>query len=170
MREFGLIGKTLSHSFSKNYFEEKFRREQIEDATYSLFEIADIKDITNFLRQHPNLVGFNVTIPYKQTIIPYLDALSEEAAAVGAVNTVAVQSIDGKIITKGYNTDTIGFRHTLENVELPDHALILGTGGAAAEGARGTDPGAGKDAAGEHGPDAGGYLLVYQEVRLPVRE
>lgn len=132
MREFGLIGKTLSHSFSKNYFEEKFRREQIEDATYSLFEIADIKDITNFLRQHPNLVGFNVTIPYKQTIIPYLDALSEEAAAVGAVNTVAVQSIDGKIITKGYNTDTIGFRQTLENVELPDHALILGTGGAAA--------------------------------------
>lgn len=132
MREFGLIGKTLSHSFSKIYFEEKFRREQIEDATYSLFEIADIKDITDFLRQHPNMVGFNVTIPYKQTIIPYLDALSEEAASVGAVNTVAVQHIDGKTVTKGFNTDIIGFRHSLENVELPDQALILGTGGAAA--------------------------------------
>jgi shikimate dehydrogenase len=132
MREFGLIGKTLSHSFSKIYFEEKFRREQIEDATYSLFEIADINYITDFLRQHPNMVGFNVTIPYKQTIIPYLDALSEEAASVGAVNTVAVQHIDGKIVTKGFNTDIIGFRHSLENVELPDHALVLGTGGAAA--------------------------------------
>lgn len=132
MREFGLIGKTLSHSFSKIYFEEKFRREQIEDATYSLFEIADIKYITDFLRQHPNMVGFNVTIPYKQTIIPYLDALSEEAASVGAVNTVAVQHIDGKTVTKGFNTDIIGFRHSLENVELPDHALVLGTGGAAA--------------------------------------
>lgn len=132
MREFGLIGKTLSHSFSKNYFDEKFRREQIEDATYSLYEIADIKDIKDFFRHHPNLVGLNVTIPYKQTIIPYLDELSEEATAVGAVNTVAFQHNDGQIITKGFNTDIIGFRQSLENVKLPDHALILGTGGASA--------------------------------------
>ena len=82
MREFGLIGKSLSHSFSKICFEEKFRHEHISDASYSLFELADIAQIADFIRQHPDLVGFNVTIPYKQRIIPYLDELSEEAKAV----------------------------------------------------------------------------------------
>lgn len=132
MREFGLIGKTLKHSFSQKYFEEKFRREQITDASYSLFELTDIKQLTEFIRQHPQLVGFNVTIPYKQQIIPYLDELSEEAAAVNAVNTVVIEHVGGQILTKGYNTDIIGFRESLREVDIPKQALVLGTGGAAA--------------------------------------
>ena len=132
MREFGLIGKTLKHSFSQKYFEEKFRREQITDASYSLFELTDIKQLTEFIRQHPQLVGFNVTIPYKQQIIPYLDELSEEAAAVNAVNTVVIERVGVQILTKGHNTDIIGFRESLREVDLPKQALVLGTGGAAA--------------------------------------
>ena len=132
MREFGLIGKTLKHSFSQKYFEEKFKREQITDASYSLFELTDIKQLTEFIRQHPELVGFNVTIPYKQQIIPYLDELSEEAAAVNAVNTVVIEHVGGQILTKGHNTDIIGFRESLREVDLPKQALVLGTGGAAA--------------------------------------
>jgi shikimate dehydrogenase len=132
MREFGLIGKTLKHSFSQKYFEEKFQREQITDASYLLFELTDIKQLTEFIRQHPQLVGFNVTIPYKQQIIPYLDELSEEAAAVNAVNTVVIEHVGGQILTKGHNTDIIGFRESLREVDLPKQALVLGTGGAAA--------------------------------------
>lgn len=132
MREFGLIGKTLKHSFSQKYFEEKFRREQITDASYSLFELTDIKQLTEFILQRPQLVGFNVTIPYKQQIIPYLDELSEEAAAVNAVNTVVIEHVGGQILTKGHNTDIIGFRESLREVDLPKQALVLGTGGAAA--------------------------------------
>lgn len=132
MRQLGLIGKSLSHSFSKIHFEEKFRREQISDVSYSLFELADIKDITDFIRQHPDLVGFNVTIPYKQAIIPYLDELSEEAEAVEAVNTVVLQRHGNQVIKKGFNTDILGFRLSLEKIKLPDKALVLGTGGAAA--------------------------------------
>ena len=132
MREFGLIGKTLSHSFSKVYFEEKFRRENITDASYSLFEIADIKLLPTFILQHPQLVGFNVTIPYKQQIIPYLDELSEEAAAVNAVNAVLVKQIGNKTHTTGYNTDIEGFRISLEGMTIAKKALVLGTCGAAA--------------------------------------
>lgn len=132
MRQFGLVGKSLSHSFSKIYFEEKFRRENISDAYYTLFELADIKDITDFIGSHPDLVGFNVTIPYKQAIIPFLNELSDEATIVGAVNTVAIKRTNNQIITKGYNTDIIGFRESLQDVRIPERALILGTGGAAA--------------------------------------
>ena len=132
MRQLGLIGKSLSHSFSKIYFEEKICREQISDVSYSLFELSDIKDITDFIRQHPNLVGFNVTIPYKQAIITYLDELSEEAEAVGAVNTVVIQRHGNQINKKGFNTDILGFRLSLEELKLPDKALVLGSGGAAA--------------------------------------
>ena len=131
MRQFGLVGKSLSHSFSKTYFEEKFRRENISDSSYSLFEIADIQEIVSFIQQHPDLVGFNVTIPYKKTIIPFLDALSDEAAAVNAVNTVLIQRTGNKIVTKGFNTDIIGFRQSLQGHNLPESALVLGTGGAA---------------------------------------
>ncbi len=132
MRQFGLVGKTLSHSFSKIYFDEKFRREQISDASYSLFEITDIQKIVPFIQQHPDLVGFNVTIPYKQTIITYLDTLSEEAAKVNAVNTVLIQRTGDKFVTKGFNTDIIGFQQSLQGLFLPPCALVLGTGGAAA--------------------------------------
>lgn len=132
MRQLGLIGKTLSHSFSKSYFEEKFQREHISGFSYELFELADIQKITGFIQRHPNLIGFNVTIPYKQAIIPYLNELSEEVAAVGAVNTVVVEHIADQTVTKGFNTDILGFRKSLYGTNLPDKALVLGTGGAAA--------------------------------------
>lgn len=132
MRQFGLIGKNLSHSFSKVYFEEKFVREHITETTYDLFELSDIQNIANFIHNHPSLVGFNVTIPYKQQIIPYLDELSDEAKTIGAVNTVSIQHNDTQLFTKGYNTDVIGFRNSLQGTTIPDRALILGTGGAAA--------------------------------------
>jgi shikimate dehydrogenase len=132
MRLFGLIGKSLSHSFSQAYFEEKFRREGILDAAYSLFELENIGLVTALIQEHPDLIGFNVTIPYKQQIIPLLDELSEEAATVGAVNTVVIQRINNQIHTVGHNTDIIGFQKSLQGIKLPDCALVLGTGGAAA--------------------------------------
>ena len=132
MFRLGLIGKTLSHSFSKMYFEEKFRCESIPGYTYELFELPDIQQITDFIRQHPDLIGFNVTIPYKQQIIPFLDGLSDEAAEIGAVNTVLIKHIGNQIFTKGFNTDAEGFRQSLNGRKLPKKALVLGTGGAAA--------------------------------------
>lgn len=121
---YGLIGHPLGHSFSEKYFAEKFQREGI-DATYRNYDLADIRQVE--LLRH--LQGFNVTIPYKQAILPYLQSLSPEAAAVGAVNTVRV--VDG--IFHGHNTDVVGFRSTL--TALPTFstirtALVLGTGGA----------------------------------------
>ena len=86
MKQYGLIGKTLSHSFSKNYFEEKFKREKI-DAVYENFELNDISEIEDLFLAHPNLCGLNVTIPYKEQIIPYLDEIDEQAQKIGAVNT-----------------------------------------------------------------------------------
>ena len=132
MFQLGLIGKTLSHSFSKMYFEEKFRCESIPGYSYELFELPDIQQITDFIRQHPDLIGFNVTIPYKQQIIPFLDGLSDEAAEIGAVNTVLIKHIGNQIFTKGFNTDAEGFRQSLNGRKLPKKALVLGTGGAAA--------------------------------------
>lgn len=132
MRKFGLIGKTLSHSFSKIFFEGKFARENITDASYELFEIPDIAVLSDFIRQHPDLVGFNVTIPYKQKIIPYLDDLSVEASDINAVNSVVIQRVGNAIYTKGFNTDIDGFRQSLIGRKLPKKALVLGTGGAAA--------------------------------------
>lgn len=127
MKQYGLIGKSLSHSFSKNYFEQKFEKEEITDANYSLFELAELKDFQRLLERE-NLSGLNVTIPYKEAIIPYLSELDEEAKAIGAVNTIQFT----KSGLKGYNTDVIGFRNSikpfLENIHT--RALILGTGGA----------------------------------------
>lgn len=128
MIRFGLIGKTLKHSFSGDYFAKKFEAEGIENHSYSLFELADIAEIKALIAD-PELRGFNITIPYKRDIIPYLDALSPEAESVGAVNCVKIE--DGKLT--GYNTDIGGFSHALEcflDGVKPSHALILGTGGA----------------------------------------
>jgi len=128
MRQFGLIGKSLSHSFSKQYFEQKFGKEGITDASYSLFELVEIGEFTALVQEH-QLSGLNVTIPYKEAILPYLDEIDEEAKAIGAVNTI--QFTESGL--KGFNTDVIGFRNSikpfLENIHT--RALILGTGGAA---------------------------------------
>ena len=130
MKQYGLIGEKLGHSFSKRFFTEKFSTEGI-DAQYDLFELADIQQITDlFKEKKPS--GLNVTIPYKEQVIPYLDAIDSEAKEIGAVNTIQFKSVDGKIVKKGYNTDVIGFRDSLLPLLKAHHrkALILGTGGA----------------------------------------
>jgi shikimate dehydrogenase len=130
MRRFGLIGKKLGHSFSKRYFSEKFEKEGIADAVYELYELPEINFFPALLAREPELAGLNVTVPYKEAVIPYLDELDESAARIGAVNTIKIA--DGK--HKGYNTDFIGFRDTLVGfypVESAGRALVLGTGGAA---------------------------------------
>lgn len=129
MRRFGLIGKTLSHSFSKNYFTQKFAREHIDNCRYDLFELPAIEDLPALLHSHPDLEGLNVTIPYKQEVIPYLDETSEVVQEIGACNCIKITG--GKLV--GFNTDVVGFKNSLEPYLLPIHnkALILGTGGAA---------------------------------------
>ena len=91
MIEYGLIGKTLTHSFSKSYFEKKFQSLGLSDHVYLNFELNVIEDLKEVLTRHPNLMGFNVTIPYKESIIPFLDELSDEAKAIGAVNCVQIK-------------------------------------------------------------------------------
>lgn len=131
MRRFGLIGKTLKHSFSAKYFAEKFERENLShECRYDLYELPEIECVKEFM-QMPELVGFNVTIPYKQQIIPYLDGLSCEAEDIGAVNCVRREA-DGRFV--GYNTDVEGVRVSLDKLLLGaeiERALVLGSGGAA---------------------------------------
>ncbi|MFD3001169.1 shikimate dehydrogenase family protein [Pontibacter toksunensis] len=130
MLKFGLIGKKLGHSFSKKYFSEKFEREGIQDAQYELYELPEAQELKSLLKSEPELVGLNVTVPFKQDVIPLLDELEGTAAKIGAVNTIRING--GK--TKGFNTDYIGFKSTLEEFYPPSErkqALVLGTGGAA---------------------------------------
>ena len=130
MKRFGLIGKKLGHSFSAKYFAEKFEREGLQGCDYSLYELPEIECVKEFMLT-PDLVGFNVTIPYKQQIIPYLDALDAQAREVGAVNCVKIER-DGRRV--GYNTDVDGIRLSLDKLlggEKVGSALVLGTGGAA---------------------------------------
>ncbi|MBO9727851.1 MAG: shikimate dehydrogenase [Chitinophaga sp.] len=129
MKIYGLIGYPLSHSFSKGFFKEKFEKEQITDCVYENFPIPGISGFTALWEQHPQLHGLNVTIPYKEVVIPFLDDLSKAAAQIGAVNCIHLK--DGK--KTGYNTDVIGFTKSLQPLLQPHHtqALVLGTGGAA---------------------------------------
>lgn len=124
--QLGLIGKSLSHSFSKKYFEEKFKKENI-NASFRNFELNTISDFPEVVAQHPDLVGLSVTVPYKEQIIPYLDKLSPEAKEIGAVN--CIHFLDGK--STGYNTDVFGFKTSIKPFLEPKHnrALIFGTGG-----------------------------------------
>lgn len=132
MDKYGLIGYPLEHSFSRNYFNEKFRNERI-DAEYDNFEIPSIENLKEVLETTPNLRGLNVTIPYKEEVIRYLDELSAEARAIGAVNVIRVTHRGSKTVLKGFNSDVIGFTRSIESMLEPLHrkALILGTGGAA---------------------------------------
>lgn len=128
MSEYGLIGKNLSHSFSKAYFEKKFKELGLDYLEYANFELENIEDIKQVLARNPELRGFNVTIPYKESIIPFLDELSPEARGIAAVNCVKITN--GKLI--GHNTDAYGFASSIKPFLEPQHsrALILGTGGA----------------------------------------
>lgn len=132
MEKYGLIGYPLKHSFSKGYFNEKFTSENI-DAEYVNFEIPSIKDFTEVIESNPNLCGLNVTIPYKEQIIPYLDALSPDAKEIGAINVIKIKkSAKGEPFLTGYNSDIIGFMESIKPLLKENHkkALILGTGGA----------------------------------------
>jgi shikimate dehydrogenase len=130
MKQFGLIGFPLGHSFSKKYFNEKFQSEGI-DARYDLYELNDISDFAA-LKENAALCGINVTIPYKEKVIEYLDELDETAAQIGAVNVIKFIRNNGVLKLKGYNSDAIGFENSLKPFLKSYHqnALILGTGGA----------------------------------------
>ena len=131
MEKYGLIGYPLGHSFSINYFNQKFKDENI-DAVYENYEIKSIDKLPEILDSNPNIKGLNVTIPYKQKVISYLDTISPEAIAIGAVNVIRVVHENNNIILKGYNSDVIGFTKSIEPMLERYHqkALILGTGGA----------------------------------------
>lgn len=131
MKRYGLIGFPLTHSFSKKYFSEKFAREEIQSA-YDNFEIDDINLLPEVIKQNTDLIGLNVTIPYKEKVIPYLDELDPSAKQIAAVNTIKIKRTGEDIHLTGYNTDTFGFKHSVIPSLTPDHkkALILGTGGA----------------------------------------
>ncbi len=133
MRLYGLIGQSLSHSFSERYFKQKFYKEGLTDCDYRNFEIPVIEDFLELIKLFPELRGVNVTIPYKRQIIKYIDFIDDEAKQAGAVNVVLIKRYPHKNILKGYNTDIYGFESTVLNVlkNTKVKALILGTGGAA---------------------------------------
>lgn len=128
MKLYGLIGYPLSHSFSKGFFTEKFEKENIPGCSYENYPLPAITDFPRLLAENPDLQGLNVTIPYKEAVIPYLDDMSEAAAHIGAVNCIRFRA--GK--KTGFNTDVIGFSKSLQPLLQPHHrqALVLGTGGA----------------------------------------
>ena len=129
-RQFGLIGKNISYSFSQKYFTEKFALGNLADCSYENFDLQSITEFPELLAKNPDLKGLNVTIPYKEVVIPYLNKLSKNAVQIGAVNVIRFTK-KGKL--KGYNSDYYGFMKSLEPLLQPHHqkALILGTGGAA---------------------------------------
>ncbi|MBK8968162.1 MAG: shikimate dehydrogenase [Saprospiraceae bacterium] len=135
MNRYGIIGYPLGHSFSRQYFTEKFAREGIADSCYDEFPLPDIQAFPELLAAHPDLRGLNVTIPHKEAVMPYLDALDETAAAIGAVNTIRIKNGH----CTGFNTDAAGLEGSLQLLEQGKwlkpiagaSALILGTGGAA---------------------------------------
>lgn len=132
MDKYGIIGYPLKHSFSYKYFGEKFNRENI-DAVYNNYEIETIEQLPNIIKEESQLRGLNVTIPYKEKVIPFLNEMDATAAYVGAVNVIKVKEINNRKILKGYNTDLIGFRESIKpllNSSVHKKALILGTGGA----------------------------------------
>ncbi|MDR1557507.1 MAG: shikimate dehydrogenase [Tannerellaceae bacterium] len=131
MEKYGLLGYPLRHSFSRTYFNQKFEAEHI-DAEYVNFEISDIKELKNIIKENINLRGLNVTLPYKTLVMPLLDEIDDDARLIGAVNVIAFRKGSfGKLRLKGYNSDIIGFKQSIEPLLNESHrkALILGTGG-----------------------------------------
>lgn len=128
MKVYGLIGKNIEYSFSKKYFTERFANTNATDCIYENFDLSSIDDFRAILENNPDFTGLNVTIPYKESVIPYLHLLSKKAMAIGAVNVIRFMK-NGKL--KGYNSDYYGFKKALKPLLKPHHkkALILGTGG-----------------------------------------
>ena len=127
MRKFGLIGFPLTHSFSKKYFEEKFQHEEISDCSYDLFPLVSIEEFPFLLDSNPELIGLNVTIPYKELVIAFLDELTQEAREIGAVNCIKRDNEKWE----GWNTDCYGFEASMQKLltTIPDKTFVLGTGG-----------------------------------------
>jgi shikimate dehydrogenase len=131
--KYGLIGKSLSHSYSKKIFEQKFQQLNLNTCTYQLYELRSIYDLQWLLLKENFLAGLNITIPYKEEIIPLLDEVDAAALEVGAVNTIKISRQNGNIILKGFNTDVFGFKESLLEFipeEFNSPALVLGSGGA----------------------------------------
>ncbi len=128
LHRFGLVGKNISYSFSRGYFSKKFSELELHYHSYENFDLTDISDFPELIKTSKNLAGLNVTIPYKEAVIPYLDELEPSARTIGAVNTIKISPTG----LKGYNTDAYGFEKSLEPYLKEHHkkALILGTGGA----------------------------------------
>lgn len=131
MKTFGLLGKSLVHSFSKSYFEQKFSSKNL-DCQYLNFELNKIEDFRRLLIDNPDICGLNVTIPYKEQIIKFLDKIDKEASFIGAINTIKINKTSTGLILTGFNTDAMGFEFSLKPQLKKHHrrALILGTGGA----------------------------------------
>ncbi|MEO8253433.1 MAG: shikimate dehydrogenase, partial [Flavobacterium sp.] len=129
IKRFGLLGRNISYSFSKGHFTTKFSKKKYEGCSYENFDIQDIHEFSSIIKNTEHLKGLNVTIPYKEEVIPFLDKLSKKAKKIAAVNTIKITK-KGKL--KGYNTDYFGFLKSLQPLLQPHHkkALILGTGGA----------------------------------------
>ncbi len=129
MRQFGLIGYPLSHSFSKKYFSDKFAKDDLQHCSYENYPIPSITELPALIANHSSLEGLNITIPYKEQVIPYLSQQSTVVQEIGACNCIKIQN--GRLM--GYNTDVIGFERSMTSRLAPHHknALILGTGGAA---------------------------------------
>lgn len=133
MKTYGLIGKSLGHSFSKAYFEDKFRQLAILNCEYRNFEIPEITGLGDLIKKHQSISGLNVTIPFKEAILPLLDELSNDAKTIGAVNCIAVKRSASEVKLIGHNTDWTGFFYSLKpllNPSIKNTALVLGTGGA----------------------------------------
>ena len=137
---YGLIGYPLTHSFSQRYFNQKFEAEGI-NARYLNFELPDIGDLMEVVSEYPNLSGLNVTIPYKEQVIQYLDDMDEDAEKIGAVNVIKFIRTRGELRFKGYNSDIIGFSDSIKPLlnEERRKALVLGTGGASKAVVRGLE-------------------------------
>ena len=128
---YGLIGRKLGHSFSANYFNNKFRKEGINES-YHLFQLSSIDEFPDLIERNTDLKGLNVTIPYKQEVMPFLSHISDEAKDIGAVNVIKISRNNGQPFLEGYNSDCFGFENSLKPLLTPliKNALILGTGGA----------------------------------------
>jgi shikimate dehydrogenase len=133
LKQFGLIGKSLKHSFSKSYFEKKFLDLGIQNEySYSLFELAEIKELRTLIVENDGLLGLNVTIPYKESVLPFLDQIDGTAQSIGAVNCIKILRESSTIKLIGYNTDAFGFEQSIKPFLAAQHdkALLLGNGGA----------------------------------------
>jgi shikimate dehydrogenase len=128
MRRFGLIGKTLKHSFSKGFFEKKFSEQGIKDCSYDNFELPSINEFPNIIVNNPELKGLNVTIPYKEEVLQFLNSKNEIVESIGACNCIKIVGAE----LHGFNTDAVAFKNSLQKYLKPHHkcALVLGTGGA----------------------------------------